>query len=165
MGVHPKSENAPPWETCVNAHSGITRNSQTMNTTPVKHGVSIQHNVTQHSAVKRNVTVIRATAWMNLANVLNERSQIQKKKPPMMWFNLHERPTMGKTIKTERLAIAEGQGALGGNTWRAWAFFWRWWKCSKTGYGDGCTTPWMYRKPWIVPFFFWIFFELYLLNE
>lgn len=63
----------------INAHSGITHNSQKMETTQIKHSISIQHNVIQHSAIKRNVIVIRATAWMNLANMPNERSQVQKK--------------------------------------------------------------------------------------
>ena len=102
------------WKTLyINAHSSITHNSQKMETTQIKHSISIQHNVIQHSAIKRNVIVIRAIAWMNLANVLNERSQVQKKnkktknkKTPMMWFHLHERSTMGKSIQTERLVIS-----------------------------------------------------------
>ena len=81
--VPKKTENMLPCQKknlYINAHSSITHNSQKMETTQIKHGISIQHNVIQHSAIKRNVIVIRATAWMNLANMLNERSQVQKNK-------------------------------------------------------------------------------------
>lgn len=47
---------------------------------------------------------------------------------------------IGKSTETEGdLWFAGAEVGMGSDCSQAWGFLWRWWKCSKIGFGDGCT--------------------------
>ena len=57
-------------------------------------GINIQWNIIFH----KNDVLIQGIGWMNLENMLNERSQTEK--VHIIWFHLHEIFRMGKCTET-----------------------------------------------------------------
>ena len=67
-----------------------------------------------YSTIKRNEVLIHATIWMNLENMLSERSQTQK--ATYLTVPLIRNARTGKSIETEsRLVVARSWGRENGS--------------------------------------------------
>ena len=90
---------------------------------------------------ERNKPVVHATAWVNLKNIISERSQIQK---TILLLHSHEISIKGKSIKTKsRYMFAwEWEWGLTANMQEGAC------RCDgnvlKMVYDDSCTTVWSY---------------------
>lgn len=58
------------------------------------------HTMEYDSVIKRNVVLMNATTYMNLENILNERSQSQNR-PHIVWVYLYEIPKISRTVGQE----------------------------------------------------------------
>lgn len=71
--------------------------------------------------------MIHATAWRNLGKCAKwKKPGTKKKKPPMMCDSFTWKVQNGQINKDRKIGDFLGPGGI--SNWRAWAFFWRWWK-------------------------------------
>lgn len=65
----------------------------------------------RYSSIKRNIVLIYATSWMNLKNILSEKSQTQRSQ--IIGFLLNDISRTGKSIKTEAYKGYQGMWGEG----------------------------------------------------
>lgn len=141
--ILPKSnENLYPHEHLrLNGYSTIIQNSHKPRTTQLSFywGMDKQEAAYSYNRVpfsnERNQALIWATARMKLKDILLVKEAQYKRLRFLLLFHFMECPWTDRKLAHGYLGLGPGTDCTRAGRG---LFFWGWWKCPKTGCGDGC---------------------------